>query len=214
MRITKFGHACVRLEHDGSVVVVDPGVFTDPAALDGADAVLITHEHADHYLADHLRGCEATIWTIDAVADRIAADAPDLLERVRRVAPGDSFDVGLPVRAVGELHAVIHPELPRITNSGYLLQVGDVSVFHPGDALTGPGVPVDVLCLPISAPWLKVSEAIDFAREVGANHTLAIHDRVYSEAGLGMVDSHLDRFLSASGQHYVRVADGTDLTGQ
>ena len=32
MRITKFGHACVRLEHDGKVVVVDPGMFTDPEA--------------------------------------------------------------------------------------------------------------------------------------------------------------------------------------
>ena len=34
--------------------------------------------------------------------------------------PEESFDVGLPVRAVGELHAVIHPELPRFDNSGYV----------------------------------------------------------------------------------------------
>jgi len=213
MRVTKFGHACVRFEHDGSVVVVDPGVFTDPGAVDGADAVLITHEHPDHYQADRLRRCDATIWTIDAVADVIAAEAPDLTERVRRIAPGESFDAGVPVTAVGELHAVIHPELPRIHNSGYLLQLGDLSVFHPGDALTGPEVPVDLLLVPVSAPWLKVSEAIDFARDVGAPHNLAIHDRVYSEAGLGIVDGHFDRFLSAAGQRFVRLADGADLTG-
>lgn len=213
MRVTKFGHACVRFEHDGAVVVVDPGVFTDPEAVDGADSILISHQHPDHYLADHLRRSDATIWTIDAVADVIAGEAPDLTDRVRRLMPGETFDAGVPVTAVGELHAVIHPELPRIHNSGYVLQLGDLRVFHPGDALTGPGVPVDVLLVPVSAPWLKVSEAIDFARDVGAPHNLAIHDRVYSEAGLGIVDGHFDRFLAAAGQRYVRVPDGSDLAG-
>jgi len=213
MRITKFGHACVRIESGGSVVVVDPGIFTEPGAVDGADTVLITHEHADHWSADHLRRTDAAVWTIGAVAEAIAADAPDVTERVRRLTPGESVDAGVPVTAVGELHAVIHPELTRIDNSGYLLRLDGLTVFHPGDALTGPGVDVDVLCLPVSAPWLKVSEAIDFALEVGAPLNLAIHDRVYSDAGLGIADGHFDRFLSAAGQRYVRIADGTDLTG-
>lgn len=211
MRITKLGHACVRLEHDDSVVVVDPGVFTDRAALDGAGAVLITHQHPDHYDPDNLRASTAPIWTVAEVADLIARDAADLAERVRVVGPGEGFDAGLPVRAVGEQHAVIHPELPRIHNSGYVLQLGDLSVYHPGDALTPPGEDVDLLCLPVSAPWLKVSEAIDFARSVGAPHNLAIHDRVYSDAGLGIVDGHFERFLSAAGQGYTRLSDGTDL---
>ena len=86
---------------------------------------------------------------------------------------------------------MIHPELPRFDNSGYVVTLGGTRLYHPGDALTGPGEDVDVLCLPVSAPWLKVSEAIDFAREVGAPRNLAIHDRVYSEAGLGIVDGHL-----------------------
>lgn len=215
MRLTKFGHACVRLESGGAVVVLDPGDFTDPEAVDGADAILITHEHPDHYSADHLRRTDAVVWTIGAVADVIAADAPDIAERVRRITPGQSFEPGsgISVAAAGELHAVIHPELPRITNSGYLLRMDGLAVFHPGDALTGPGTDVDLLLLPVSAPWLKVSEAIDFARDVGAPHNLAIHDRVYSGPGLGIVDGHLDRFLSAAGQRYVRIADGADLTG-
>ena len=68
MRITKFGHACVRLETDGHVIVLDPGAFTEPEAVDGATAVLITHEHADHYSADHLRRTDAPIHTIGDVA--------------------------------------------------------------------------------------------------------------------------------------------------
>jgi L-ascorbate metabolism protein UlaG (beta-lactamase superfamily) len=211
MRITKLGHACVRVEHEGTVVVLDPGGFTDVAAVDGADAVLITHEHPDHYLPAHLRATDAAIFTIDAVAARIREDAPEVAERVTVVAPGDSFDVGLPVRAVGELHAVIHPELPRITNSGYVLTLGDDRVYHPGDALTGPGEEVDVLLVPVSAPWLRAAEAIDFARRVKAPRNLAIHDRVYSEAGLKIVDGHMDAFLPKEGLAYVRLADGEDL---
>lgn len=211
MRITKFGHACVRIEHDGRSVVLDPGVFTDVAALDGADAVLITHEHPDHYLAEHLRATDAPIFTIDAVAARIREEAPDLGERVRVVAPGESFDPGIPARAVGELHAVIHPELPRFFNSGYVLTAGGQKVYHPGDALTPPDETVDVLLLPVSAPWLRAADAIDFARDVAAPRNLAIHDRIYSQAGLDIVDGHLERFLAPAGLEYVRIADGSDL---
>lgn len=212
MRITKLGHACVRIEHDGTTVVIDPGVFTEPEAVDGADAVLVTHEHPDHYLPDHLLRADAPIFTIEAVAAQVRADAPVLAERVTVVDPGSSFTVGsLPVRAVGELHAVIHPELPRIANCGYVLDLGGTSVYHPGDALTGPGQDVDLLLLPVSAPWMRASEAVDFARSVGAPRNLAIHDRVYSEAGLGIVDGHLHRFLDPAGQEYLRLEDGRDL---
>ena len=212
MRLTKFGHACVRVEHDGTTVVLDPGVFTEAGAVDGADVVLITHEHPDHYHPDHLRRTDAPIYTIAAVAAQIRAGAPDVSERVTVVAPGEDFMAGaIAVTAIGELHAVIHPELPRFDNSGYLLDLGETTVFHPGDALTGPGRPVDVLLAPVCAPWMKASEGIDFARSVGAPRNVAIHDRIYSDAGLGIADGHFGRFLGAAGLDYVRLADGTDM---
>ncbi len=208
MRLTKFGHACVRVEHDGVVVVIDPGAFTSPEAVDGADAVLVTHEHPDHLYADHLRRADAPIWTIEAVK----ASLPDELQsQVNVVHPQDTFDVGFDVTVVGELHAVIHPELPRVHNSGFLLRVGDRKIYHPGDATTTPGEQVDLLLLPVSAPWLKASECIDFARRTDAKANLAIHDMVYSEVGLGIMDAHLDRFLSANGQGYQRLAVGSDF---
>ena len=212
MRLTKLGHSCVRVENDGTVLVLDPGVFTSRGATDGADAVLITHEHPDHYDPEQLRRSDAAVYTIEAVAAQIREGAPDLAERVTVVTPGEELSIGgIPVRAVGELHAVIHPELPRFDNSGYLLTLGDATVFHPGDALTGPDRPVDVLLAPVCAPWMKVSEGIDFARSVGAPRNVAIHDRIYSDAGLGVVDNHFGRFLGEAGLDYVRLAEGTDL---
>ncbi|MBZ5740430.1 MBL fold metallo-hydrolase [Nocardioides mangrovi] len=212
MRITKFGHACVRIEHDGTTLVLDPGMFTDAEAADGADAVLITHEHPDHYVPDHLRATDAAIFTIEDVAAKIRADAPEVAERITVVAPGESFEVGgLPVRAVGELHAVIHPEFPRLHNSGYVVTAGDAKIYHPGDSLTEPGEAVDVLLVPSSAPWLKAMEAIEFARAVKAPRNLAIHDRIYTEAAHGILEMQMNSFLPAAGQEYLRRGDGEDL---
>jgi L-ascorbate metabolism protein UlaG (beta-lactamase superfamily) len=210
VRLTKFGHACVRIEQADAVIVLDPGGFTQADAVDGATAILITHEHADHYDPGHLRATDAAIFTIEGVAARIREDAPDLVERLTVVTPGSAFDVGVTVDVVGFKHAVIHHDLPRIDNSGYVLTVGDQRVYHPGDSLTLPETDVDLLLAPISAPWLKVSEAIDFVRAVGAPRNLGIHDKVYSEVALGIVDTHMGNLLPA-GQEFFRRRDGEDI---
>lgn len=212
MRITKFGHSCVRFEHDGSTVVVDPGGFTSPEAVDGADAVLLTHEHFDHVDVEHLRRAGADVWTHAALVAKLRADAPDLAERLHVVEPRAELSVaGFGVRAVGEWHAVIHEEIPRVHNTGFVLTAGGRSAYHPGDALTEADVPVDVLLLPATAPWSKVSETIDFARAVGAPLTVPIHEAIFSEPGLGVIDTHLQRFLGERELDYRRVGVGQDV---
>ena len=212
MRITKFGHSCVRLSAGGKDVVVDPGGWSEREALDGVSAVLITHEHPDHWDVDHLRAAEAPVWTIQAVADRIAEADPSVAERVTVVRPGEELEIeGYAVRVVGERHAVIHPELPGFFNSGYVLTADGRSVYHPGDSFELPGQQVDVFCAPVCAPWAKMSEVVDLAREVGAPRTLGIHDKVYSDFGLAIADDRFKAFLEAQGGSYVRPDPGSDL---
>jgi L-ascorbate metabolism protein UlaG (beta-lactamase superfamily) len=214
MRITKLGHACVRIEHDDAVVVVDPGGWTEPDAVDGATAVLVTHEHADHLSVQNLGATLAPVFTIDAVARQIADRDAGVRERVTVVEPGQRFDAGgLPVTAVGELHAVITADLPRIHNSGFLVRAGDTTVYHPGDALTAPEEPVDVLCLPVHAPWNKISEVIDFARSVAAARSVGVHDGLLNENGLALVARLIGAHLETAGQSYHRLAPGEPLTG-
>ena len=213
MRIIKHGHACTTLETSAGTVVIDPGAFTDPGATAGADAILVTHEHADHWTPDQLRASDAPVFTIAAVAAQIAAADPALAERVTVVEPGQRFSAaGVEVTAIGVKHAVIHPELPHFDNSGYLVEAEGRTVFHPGDALTTLPAPPDLLLLPVSAPWLKVSECIDYARAIGAARSIAIHDAVYSEAGLGIVDGHLARFLAPLEKEYARLHPGEEIT--
>ena len=194
------------------MVVLDPGAFTEPEAVDGATVVLITHEHADHYLAEHLRRTDAPVFTIDAVAEQIREDAPDVAERVTVVEPGASIRRR---RAHEGRRGEARRHPPRAARASTTAATSSTSrartIFHPGDSLTLPPEHVDLLLLPVSAPWLKVGECIDFARDVGAPRSLAIHDKIYSDIGLGMVTGHLTRMLGERGQEFTRLEDGADL---
>jgi L-ascorbate metabolism protein UlaG (beta-lactamase superfamily) len=211
MRITKFGHACVRIESGSTTFVLDPGGWTDREAVDGASVVLVTHEHPDHLDVENLRAADAPVYTIGAVARQIGEQAPDLAERVTVVAPGDTLDVGVPVTVVGHKHAVIHPELQHFDNSGYLVEVEGRRIFHPGDALSERPDDLDLLCLPVHAPWNKISEVIDYARAVGAPLSVAIHDGLLNERGLALAQRQLSGMLGEREQEYLRVEPGQDI---
>ncbi|WP_431878989.1 MBL fold metallo-hydrolase [Micromonospora marina] len=207
MQVTKYAHSCLRLERDGAVLVVDPGVFSDPAALDGADAVLITHEHPDHVdVAALTRALERRPVPVHGPAS-LAGVLGDAAEALVTVEPGQSFTVaGVPVRAYGGQHAVIHPDIPVIQNIGYLL--ADV-VYHPGDALFVPDdVQVDTLFAPIHAPWSKFSEVVDFIRAVAPRRAYALHDGLLNDNGFGVLDR---QYTAMSNTDYRRLEPGTRI---
>jgi L-ascorbate metabolism protein UlaG (beta-lactamase superfamily) len=206
--LTKFGHSCVRIEHDGGVLVIDPGAFTEPAALDGVDAVLVTHEHADHLNVDALADAlgkrpAVTVHTHPSVLSKMEA----LAGAVTAVESGDDFTAaGIAVRAYGGLHAEIHPELPRVPNLGFL--VNDL-VYHPGDSFDVPDdVQIDTLFVPVSAPWLKLSEAVAFVRAVAPRRAFALHDALLSDAGHTVTDANMSRLSRCE---YARLASGTRI---
>jgi L-ascorbate metabolism protein UlaG (beta-lactamase superfamily) len=204
MRITKFTHACVRLEHDGGVLVIDPGIWAEPAALAGADAVLVTHEHMDHVDVMRLAGvglpvyapADARIGGLDGVRDL----------DVTPVRVGDELTVaGFAVRAVGGRHAYIHGDQPDCANLGYVV---DERVYHPGDALHVPEQEIDTLLVPTSGPWLKLAEAIDFVNAVRPRRAFAIHDALLSDRGGEIVGRLIGQFTETD---YRYLAPGTSV---
>ncbi|KES07608.1 beta-lactamase [Streptomyces toyocaensis] len=181
MRITKYTHACVRLEHEGRVLVIDPGTWSEPAALTGADAVLVTHEHADHVDVLRLAGLGVPVY---APAE---ADIPRL--EVTGVASDAEFTAaGFRVRAVGGRHAFIYGGQPDCANLGYIV---DEAVYHPGDALHVPEQSIETLLVPVQGSWMKMAEAIDFVKAVKPQRTFAIHDAQINDRGLSSVNGWL-----------------------
>lgn len=208
--LTKLGHACVRVENDGTTVVIDPGVFTGAEAVDGADAVLITHEHPDHFDPDKvgtalLAGEHVQMWAPEPVVGKLPAD---LANRARAVRHGSSFTLGgLDFSVYGSDHAVISDDVPIITNVGYLF----AGVFHPGDAFTVPDQQVETLLLPINAPWSKVSETMAHVAAVVPKHVHPVHDALLTEAGQGVYDPHAKRRSEQVGAEYRRLAIGESV---
>ncbi|MGW7578145.1 MBL fold metallo-hydrolase [Streptomyces sp. NPDC054765] len=184
MKLTKYAHACVALEKDGSRIVLDPGTFTPDAkdAVTGAAAVLITHEHFDHFddvlLAAALDADpEMRVFGPRAVLDKLGGHDG----RVRTLAAGDTLNVdGFSVTVHGERHATIHADIPCVDNLGYLIEE---TLFHPGDAYFVPEVPVETLLLPTSGPWTKLGEAAEYLRAVKAHRVIQIHELMLSDLG-------------------------------
>jgi L-ascorbate metabolism protein UlaG (beta-lactamase superfamily) len=206
MRLTKLGHSCVRLEQDGTKLVIDPGVWSGSDPLAGADAVLITHQHVDHIDSAVVttaleRNPGLELWTTPDVAEQLASFGG----RVHAVGHGDAFTAaGFSVHVYGHEHARIHPDVPTVPNVGFAIEG---NVFHPGDAFTIPNEPVRTLLLPISAPWLKVSEMIDYARAVRPQVSFGIHDELLNANGLALVQRLATGLLSETGS-YVRLEPG------
>jgi L-ascorbate metabolism protein UlaG (beta-lactamase superfamily) len=211
MKLTKLIHACVRLEKGASTLVIDPGSFGEESALDGADAVLITHEHFDHLDPDRLRGAAQAnpsleIWTNESVA----AQLTDVPAKVQVVRHGDAFDTaGFGVRVFGERHAPVHPDIPIIANTGFLV---DEEAFYPGDALTAPGVEVPTLLVPTNAPWMKGVEMIAYLREVRPARAFSMHDGLLNDIGLKIIDSWLEMESDKQKADMRRLKPGESVT--
>lgn len=209
MRITKFGHAAVRIERDGAALVIDPGVFTEPEAVDGVAAVLVTHEHFDHLDVDRLRRAEVPVYAGEGVAQALREQAPDVAERLQVVREGDEVvAAGMRVTVHGEQHAVIHDDIPRIMNTGFCVED---EVYHPGDSWTAPPHPVPTLLVPVHAPWMRLAEAVDFARAHATGTALAVHDGLLNDHGLAVTENMLGGLLESFSQEYRRLEPGSDL---
>jgi len=198
MKLTKFGHACIRLDADSAgvgAVVVDPGNYTDvEAALASAAYILVTHEHADHVdvpkVAAALKASgNLRLWADQEVIAALGAEgvAPGQLTVLT---PGDWVEApGWQIRAGGGWHKPIRSGMPRFHNLTYTITADSGTVYHPGDSLDLPYHPVDVLCVPISGPWLALGEAIDYVHDAEARLAIAIHDSLNTDIG-----SHLWEF--------------------
>jgi L-ascorbate metabolism protein UlaG (beta-lactamase superfamily) len=205
MHITHLGHAAVLVETDTSRVLVDPGIFSKFDELTDLDAVVVTHAHFDHLDVDRLPALLAANPKVKIAADVDSAKTISGLGfEVSVLSARDEFLVGNDtITTVGGAHAVIHQDLPFTPNVG--LVFNDGAFYHPGDSLFVPEQDIDVLGTPISGPWFKVSEGVDFFRAVLPRVAVPIH-----EGSTTMAQLHHDllRNLSPTGSIFTVLEPG------
>jgi L-ascorbate metabolism protein UlaG (beta-lactamase superfamily) len=210
MRLTKFEHAALVLEDSGKKLFVDPGSFTTPIT-DAANAVaiVITHEHADHWTPEQLKrildmNSGVPIYAPAGVA--VAASEFDITV----VKGGDKIDAGpFTLEFFGEKHAVIHSSIPVVDNIGVL--INDI-LYYPGDSFTIPDdIEVDVLAVPAGAPWLKIGEVIDFVLAVAPKRSFPTHEMVLARAGKDMANGRIEWATVQGGGEFFALEPGDTL---
>lgn len=208
MRITKYEHACLLLTVGDESIVIDPGAFLTPPDFSNVVAIVITHEHGDHWTADQVRRILNKSPDARIIAPQGVADAADDLE-VEVVAAGETIELGsFKLEFFGGEHAVIHASIPTIDNLGVL--VND-ELYYPGDSFTVPGVEVGTLAAPIGAPWLKIGDAMDFVLAVKPTRAFYVHDMTLSVAGKQLGAARLSWATEQSAGTFIELEPGETL---
>lgn len=184
MKITKFGHSCILLDDGQTKLLIDPGAWSQLPEL-SVDGVIITHAHQDHFTLEKLQALE---WQSEP---KIITNSEVKTELEKNSLTCDIVEAGqetiigsIRIQAFGNQHAIIHPDLPTFQNTGYLI---NEKFFHPGDALEVPTMPVEFLFLPVSAPWSKIQETLDYITILKPKYVFPIHDAILSpEAASGV----------------------------
>ena len=210
MKLTKYEHSCLILTKGDATLVIDPGTFTTPLSdVDGVVAIVITHEHPDHWTPEQLtrlldRNPNARILGPAGVAAAAAGFT------VETVTGGDTVEVGpFTLAFFGEKHAVIHSSIPIVDNVGVL--VND-RYYYGGDSYTQPDRSVEVLAAPCGAPWLTIGDAMDYVLAVAPRRAFAVHDAPLSEFGIGMHRARLRWATEQGGGEFVELEPGDVLT--
>jgi len=186
MKITKYEHACFTVEEGDQTLVIDPGVYaTSFEPPRNVVAVVVTHEHGDHLDKAHLQAIAAA--NPDAIIvshEGVTAQLGGL--KTQTIIAGEGIKIGnFELEFYGGQHATIHPDIPVVANLGVMI---NGRMYYPGDSFALPEREVEVLALPVSAPWMKLSEAIDFARTVKPGLIFPTHDAFLSDTGKELVD--------------------------
>jgi len=177
MKIKKLGHCCFVMEIQGKSVMTDPSNFNyggDSVKEYGLSAIPITHEHADHLhietLQEVLKNNPDAIVISNMSVGKLLAEAGISFTKVEA---GESYTLGdILIKGFGDKHAQIYEEYGLVQNTGYMIN----ELCYPGDSFSMPDAKVDILALPVLGPWMKMKDAIDYAKALKPRVCFPVHD--------------------------------------
>jgi L-ascorbate metabolism protein UlaG (beta-lactamase superfamily) len=173
MKITRYPQSCLVVQAENGKVVIDPGInfleHHEFSEIADVDAVLYTHQHADHY--DEVVAKEFINRGVPIICN--ASTAVLVGSHAMVVEDGQHFEVaGMQVQARELPHMLLPDGSDGPQNTGYVI---DNVFFHPGDGKEIRNLRVDTLALPITGPDMSLKESFDFAKQVEAKTIIPIH---------------------------------------
>lgn len=209
MNITKFGHCCLLIEVDGVRILTDPGNYNETPMVLNIDAVLITHEHQDHC---HVESLHIVLAKNPGAQVITHAGVGKILDesgiKWELISDGEERLVKqVKIQSFGNEHACIHHDLPPVQNTGFLIAE---KLFYPGDSFHNPHQKIEILALPVAGPWMKLSEAIEYAKALKPNVVFPVHDGMLRQGiELGPTRRIPTLLLEPLGIKYVDMTEGS-----
>jgi L-ascorbate metabolism protein UlaG (beta-lactamase superfamily) len=168
LAIQPINHSALRFEFKGKQYYVDPAGQADWASMPKADAILITHEHADHL-------SPPTVNTLKKEGTVILTNE----STAKKAGFGDVFNVGenkqvldVKVEAIPAYNMTAdrlryHPKERK--DNGYIFSIGGKRVYVAGDTEGTPEMKalkdIDIAFLPINLPFtMPPQEAAEAAK--------------------------------------------------
>lgn len=210
MKITKFEHAFLQVEQSSQQLLIDPGIYSAQLPkLDSVVGIVLTHLHDDHSYLPHIIDIKTQFPTakIFGPAD-VAVKLGDIACEV--VTHGSHVEVGeFQLDFFGDLHQEIHRSIPLVQNVGVLV---NSKLYYPGDSYTQCDYPYEILACPSAAPWMKISDLIDFVDEARPKRAFATHNAILNDNGHQLQNNRIREFVTKHGGEFSYLLPGESIS--
>ena len=200
MNIFKYDHSCIVIEKNNTRLVIDPvEIKTKLPHLDFVKAIIVTHSHPDHFNAQVI---DKIVKRNPGVVIFTTEDNMQNLPTAIVVKHGEKRNIGeFIIEFFGANHAPIDGNRIPCQNIGFVV---DNMFVNPGDSFDIPPIPNPfVLAVPISGPWVKIIESMNYIRQLQPSKVLPVHDAILSDYGLPIHNNWISKAcIEVNAQHY------------
>ncbi|MCX6727557.1 MAG: MBL fold metallo-hydrolase [Candidatus Saccharibacteria bacterium] len=197
MNITKYGHACLIVATEETTLIIDPGELTElPDVLSNVVGVIVTHAHADHLSQSNLQKIR------DDSPDFVLYGVQEVIEKCEDIVAKKQVidaDTALQVGDIDiSLYYLDHEIIYQTSPCKNLAVKVDDQLYYPGDSFHVIPDHVRTVAVPLSAPWLKSSESIEFAKAMNADVAFPTHNGLLNDAGHSVMNNWIIKGLEGN----------------